>query len=156
MTPHDPAEVDRRFRELMQAEFAQESTWSVNPPPAAPVEPTPGGSADVPLATGPRVLPFNAGRVDDDDNEFDLERFDDLSYRDVEDSGHRWSTTSLVGFLLLGGGLAGMLAMIFGVTLGAPWAQLALVATIAGLGLMLVQALRGDGHEDASDNGARL
>ena len=148
MTPHDPAEVDRRFQELIRVEFAEEPTWTS---PPAPVEPAAAEPAVV-----QRVLPFNAGRVDDDDDEFDLESLDDVSYRDVDDDPHPWSVTSLLGFLLLGGGLAGMLAMIFGVTLGAPWAQLALVATIGGLGVLLVQALRKPARDDDGDDGARL
>lgn len=145
MTPHDPAEVDRRFQELMRAEFADEASWTGASAPAEPAAAEP--------AVVQRVLPFSAGRVDDD--AFDLHGPDDLSYRQVGDDLRPWSATSLVGFLLMGGGLAGMLAMIFGVTLGAPWAQLALTATVGGLTVLLVQALRAPAR-DGDDDGARL
>ncbi|MGA4670312.1 hypothetical protein ACPCG0_11055 [Propionibacteriaceae bacterium Y1923] len=128
MTPHDPAEVDRRFREMIRTEFAEEVD-TVDPTPTAPPPPD----------------------VDDDDPD----PFFDESYREVDEEPHTWSHLSLLGFVLFGGGLAGMFAMLFGIRLGAPWAQVALAATIAGLVVLMAQALRTPASED-DDNGARL
>lgn len=150
MSPNDPAEVDRRFQELMRAEFSDAEAFSSD---AAGL----GEEASQPT-TRPTgwVRPFRAGRVDDEDDDvLDLDFHDDQSYREVPEDAEPWSPMSMLGFVLLGAGLAGMFAMLFGVALGSPWAQLALAATIGGLVVLLVQALRAPGRDDDGD-GARL
>lgn len=153
MTPQDPADVDRRFQELMRAEFADDPAWPSDDAPADPVEPAPAEAIGDPE---PRVRPFTAGRVDDDTDDIDLAAFDDLSYREIDETPHIWSSLSLLGFVLLGGGLLGMLAMVFGLRLDAPWPQLMLFSTLSGLGVLLVQALRSPPSDDDDDNGARI
>ena len=145
MAPPDPAEVDRRFQELMRAEFVDDTEFVAD---SGPTEPAPDEQR---RRTFGRVLPFHAGKVTSDQpDDYPTEYFDDESYRDVDDDKNSWSGASVLGFVLLGGGLAGMMAMVFGVVLGSPWAQVALFATIAGLVVLMVQALRSTDSSDGS------
>ncbi|MGA4507081.1 hypothetical protein ACQB6R_05110 [Propionibacteriaceae bacterium G1746] len=160
MKPHDRDEVDRRFQELMSSAFTDEDGFGAATGPAAPPVPNPRSPAAPPP---PRVVPFTANRLPfdggDDDDEHPAHD-DDLSYRDSDGpllAGMKWSGLTLLGFVLFTGGLIGMFAMIFGVQLGAPWAQLALAGTVVGLGVLMFQALRRHpDDEDEGDAGMRL
>lgn len=147
MNGHDPdprdvpaAEVDRRFEELMRAEFGRAEP--VRRFEATPVDGLAAGSPAEPVFPAP----FSFDALWDDVTPD--EEADDAEYRRVEAGTARWSAPMLVGAALLVGGLVACLVMLFGVNPGQPWPQVAAGAAVVGLAVLLWRALRLERDED--------